>query len=222
MCLAVITAVLITVFGIIYNQPVIRIIPLYVSLTVGLLQSTANRYASLIGGLNSLLYAFVYYILGLYASAGYALIFSFPVQIATFIRWSKNSYRSSTQFRSMTNLQRLLVLIGFAVCFAVLYVILGMLGSDYQLLDNISSLMGILISFLTMLAYIEYSWLMIPSGIITIMLNLQTMVNHPGQITYLIFSLYSIICIIRGFFSVRRLYREQKSDEKPYNDVRCS
>ena len=89
LCLMAVTAVLITVTGIIFRQSFIRILPLYVSLLVGLLQSRANRYASLLGGLNSILYTLVYIYLGLYASAGYALLFSFPLQIVTFILWSR-------------------------------------------------------------------------------------------------------------------------------------
>ena len=55
-----ITAVAITITGIIWKQSFIRILPLYISLTVMLLQSRANRYAPLIGGLNSILYIFTY------------------------------------------------------------------------------------------------------------------------------------------------------------------
>ena len=67
-----ITGILITLTGVLFHQSVQRMIPLYVSLVVGMLQSRANRYANLIGGINALLYAVVYFYFGLYASAANA------------------------------------------------------------------------------------------------------------------------------------------------------
>lgn len=210
LCLIAVTAILITVTGILFHQSPLRILPLYISLIIGTLQAGANRYASLLGGLNSILYAVVYWLLGLYASAGYALFFSFPIQIATFWRWSRNKYGSSTQFRRMSTKGRVLTLLGFLAAFGVLALVLHKAGSSHQLLDNLTSLLGILISILTMLAYIEYTWLMLPSGVISICLHIATMAEHPAQITYLIFSLYSLFCVTKQFFRVRGLYAEQR------------
>ena len=84
------TAVLITVAGLFYQQSFLRILPLYISLVVGMLQSRVNRYSYLIGSMNSLLYGVVYFYYNLYASAFSALLFSFPIQLLTFIRWNKN------------------------------------------------------------------------------------------------------------------------------------
>ncbi len=188
-------------------------IPLYVSLMIGALQTRANRYAPLIGGLNSILYAAVYYYLGLYASAGYALLFSFPLQIATFIMWSRNKYERSTVFRRMSAKGRALTLGAFVLSFAVLYYVLKLVGSNHRILDSLSSLAGILISILTMFAFVEYTWLMLPSGVLSIALNAATMKTNPEQITYVVFSVYSMICVTLQFFSVRRLYAEQQGED---------
>ena len=204
-----ITAAAITVTGILYRQSVLRILPLYISLIIGALQSRANRYAPLLGGFNSILYMIVYLYLGLYASAGYALLFSCPIQLVTFVRWSRRKYGTSTQFRRLNTKQRILVAVGFLLSFAVLLLVLRAAGSSHQILDNLSTLLGILISFLTMFACIEYAYLMLPSGIVSMILNLATMQEHPEQITYLIFSFYSMVCVTQGFFRVRRLYQEQ-------------
>lgn len=207
-----ITAAAITVTGILFRQSVLRILPLYISLIIGALQSRANRYAPLLGGFNSILYMIVYLYLGLYASAGYALLFSCPIQLVTFVRWSKKKYGNSTQFRRMSTKQRILVSTAFLLSFITLFLVLRAAGSSHQLLDNLSTLLGILISFLTMFACIEYTYLMLPSGIVSIVLNLATMQEHPEQITYLIFSFYSMICVTQGFFRVRKLYKEQQAN----------
>ncbi len=209
LCLMAVTAILITVTGILFNQSFIRILPLYVSLVVGVLQSRANRYASLLGGMNSILYTLVYIYLGLYASAGYAILFSFPLQIMTFILWSRRKQGESTKFRKMSWKCRGLVLLGYLTCFVILRMVLQAAGSSHQLLDNLTSLTGILISVLTMFAFVEYTWLMLPSGMLNIVLNFATMQTNPEQITYVIFSFYSIICVTIQFFRVRKLYAEQ-------------
>lgn len=153
----------------------------------------------------------VYIYLGLYASAGYALLFSCPVQLLTFARWSKNRYKESTQFRLLSWKQRIVIAVGFVAACAALCMILRAKGSDYSLLDSLSSLLGILVSILTMLAYVEYTWLMLPSGIITICLDLSVTATHPEQITYVIYAFYSLICVTIGFFRVRKLYAEQQN-----------
>ena len=83
------TAFSITCTGIMTSQEILRIIPLYVSLFVGMLQSRASRHAPLIGGINAILYSVVYFRFGLFASAISALLVSSPFQLATFFRWQK-------------------------------------------------------------------------------------------------------------------------------------
>ena len=51
---------------------------------------------------------------------------------------------------------------------------------------------------------------MLPSGLVTICLDISVAVNHPEQITYVIYACYSLICVTIGFFRVRQLYAEQQ------------
>lgn len=204
-------AVLITVTGILFGQSFLRILPLYISLMIGLLQSQVSRYAPLIGGFNSVLYALVYFYYGLYASAGYALLISGPLQIITFIRWKKKAYKHSTVFRSMTWKQRGLLTAACVSVWVVLYLILSAFGSSYRLLDNTTTLFGIVITVLTMLSFVEYTVLMIPSSLISIALYAVMIKDSPEQITYLIYSLYSFSCQCVAFVNARKLYREQQT-----------
>ena len=96
------TAVLITAAGLYYRQKFLLIIPLYFSLIIGLLQSRVNRFASLIGSANSILYGVVYIYYNIYGSALSAFLFSCPIQLLTFIRWNKNKSGESTKLRRMT------------------------------------------------------------------------------------------------------------------------
>ena len=208
--LLLVTAVMITWTGIAWKQQVFRIIPLYVSLFVGMLQSRASRYASLLGGINCLIYTVVYFSLGLYAMALQALLITGPFQLFTFVRWGRHAYKHSTQFRCLSGKQATGMLAAFVISFLVLYWVMSKVGSSYRILDNALTLIGIFTSILTLLSFREYTWLMLVTGVFSIVLDATMMKEYPGQITYLVFSLYSMLCIIRQFFSVRNLYKEQK------------
>ena len=85
------TFVLIVVAGIVFKQPFIRMLPLLISLFIVLFQAEANRYSFIAGGANALFYTYVYFQVGLYASAASALFLSFPIQMLTFSSWKKDS-----------------------------------------------------------------------------------------------------------------------------------
>ena len=212
--LMLVTAALITATGVTFGQTFINILPLYVSLCVGLLQSRVSRTAYLIGAFNSLLYAVVYAHFKLYASAAYAVLFSSTIQFATYLRWKSRPQGQSTLFRAMTNRQRLLVAGLFALCWGAAWLILSRADSGYRILDISTSLLGILISLLTMLAYIEYAPLMILSGTVNIVLFAAMLRDHPAQITYLIYALYSMVCQIGALKRVLRLYKEQTHEKE--------
>lgn len=208
--LMIFTGVLITVTAIHNKQNFLQIMPLYVSLIIGMLQSRVNRYASLMGSINSLVYGAVYVYFRLYGSALSAILFSCPVQMLTFIRWNKNKWESSTVMRKMTAKQRILLSAGFAVVLVAMWIILPMLGSEYVFLDSVTTLLGIVIYFMTMFAYVEYTVLMLINGIIGIALYI-TMVGDNSEIaTHLIFSVYSLICVVFAFFEARKLYKKQQ------------
>ena len=212
--LMAVTAVLITATGVAFKQPFLNMLPLYVSLTVALLQSRVSRAAHLIGACNSLLYAAVYAHFRLYASAAYAALFSSTIQFATYFRWKSRPQGQSTLFRALTNRQRARVAAMFALCWGAAWLVLSRVGSGYRILDISTSLLGILISLLTMLAYIEYAPLMILSGTVNIMLYIAMLREHPAQITYLIYALYSMVCQITALKRVMRLYSAQQSEKE--------
>ena len=212
MILMAITALLITASAIIFRPDPIMVAPYYISLIIGALQASANRYAPLIGGFNSILYAVVYYYLGLNGNALYALLISFPIQIVTFIRWQRNKYGSSTVFKKMTWLGRAITAVIFVLSVIGFRLVLVKLGGTQQLFDSMTTLFGILISVLTMLSYVEYTVLS-PINVAVGLVMYVNMVFTAGggsKAHILIFSFYSLICVTRGFFRTSKLYREQQ------------
>ncbi len=205
-----ITGILLLYTGIVYNQAFFRILPLFNSLFIALLQSRISRIAPLLGGLNCFLYAAVYFHYTLYGSAAYVFFIAGPVQLITFFRWRRHPYKSSTVLKKMDGKTRLWALAACMAAFGILYVILRHFRSAYMLLDNSLTLLGILISFLTMFAYVEYTALNVVSTFLNIVLYAGMMRTYPEQITFFIFYIYSFVCAVRAFVHVQRLYNEQK------------
>ena len=205
-----VSAVLITVTGILFKQAIINMIPLYVSLVIGLLQSRASRYSYLLGGLNCIIYTIAYISLGLYATAISTLLWSCPIQLVTFWRWSRCSYKHSTEFKSLRPIHWILGGIVFVICFLLIQFVLQSANSQYPTLDNLATLISLAASLLSMLSYREFSWLMLVTCALNLFLFFVMTLDDPAQSTYLVYAINSAICVVGQFFSVRKLYAEQK------------
>ena len=206
------TGIAITIAGIHYKQHFFRIMPLYVSLIIGFLQSRVNRYSSLMGSINSLVYGAVYFYYNLYGSALSAILFSCPIQMVTFIRWNKNKRGESTVLRKMTARQRIVLGLTFVVFLVILWLVLPLLGAEYVFLDSASTVLGIMIYFLTMFAYIEYPFFMIINGLITIALYISMLEQTPETMSHLIFAIYSFVCTVFALFEAKKLYGRQQQE----------
>ena len=141
--LMVTTGILITVTGIYYKQSFLRILPLYNSLIIAMLQSRVNRYSNLLGSVNSLLYAAVYFYYKLYASFFSALLFSFPMQMITFIRWNKNKWESSTVLKKLSLKTRFLLVASYGIMVFAMWKVLPLLGAEYAFLDSATNILGV-------------------------------------------------------------------------------
>ncbi|MBQ8351872.1 MAG: nicotinamide mononucleotide transporter [Clostridia bacterium] len=206
------TFVLITITAIVFKQHPFRFLPLCVSLIIYFLQARVSRYAYLLGSLNSIAYAIVYIGLGVYASAAQALLISFPLQMATFFMWRRRADGHSTRLRHLGGGGALLTLALFAAAWVAVYFVLRELGSASQILDNTSTLLGVLIYILTMFSFIEYTYLQILSNIVGILLQISLMKENPGQITYVIQSACSCFFAVRAIFRANALYKKQQKE----------
>lgn len=205
-----ITGIAILIAGILCKQEFFLMLPLFISLFVMAFQSEANRFGALAGAVNSLIYTAAYIYMGVYASAASAALFSLPIQLMTFFRWQKNAYKSTVIFKKMTKKVRLISLSAIVIVWAIMVAVFMHLDYEYALLDSITFLLGFVIPVLTMLAYIEYTYLWIFSSVVNILLSIQMVINDYRQTTYLIYAVYSFYCIICAFISVHKFYKEQQ------------
>ncbi|MBR5527751.1 MAG: nicotinamide mononucleotide transporter [Clostridia bacterium] len=189
-----------------------QVIPLYVSLVVMILQSMANRYGQLLGALNSILYAAVYFfVFRTYGQAAYALAVSFPFQLATFINWSRRAYGNSAVFKKMSKKTALCITTLTVVFWVTCYFILSASGSDYIIFDNTITILGILCSVLSMLVYVEYVYIQIFTSVVGVFQYIS-MIFANGEISrmpHLIYGIYAAICVFLAWRKITALYAEQ-------------
>lgn len=201
---ASITFVAILASAIIFKQNPIVTLPLFISLFVMFLNARVSRYAFLVGGLNSILYAVSYLFIGLYAMAINALVISFPLQIITFINWNKRTEGGITALKKMKWKWRILLSLAFVFAWVAMYVIFSLAGSPYLVLDNTAALIGITVTVLSMLRFSEYAPLNLVSVAISLVTHTVVFLDDPSNITYVIYTLYSGICIVAAMIRMNK------------------
>ena len=207
--LITLTAVGITVSGIITGQQFFKILPLYVSLGVMFLQSKAMRLGPLVGGLNCILYTIVYLSYGLYASALTTILMSFPIQIATFIMWSRKKSGLSTRFKTLSRPWLFAILGIMAVAYVPLLISNKAAGGSYIELDTAGAVVAFASSALMLFAFSNYIYFQITGCFISMLLYIFMLRDTPEQLCYLIYNIYSTICCIRGALNISIIKKKQ-------------
>ena len=202
---AAVTFICVLSTAIIFKQNPIKTLPLFISLFVMLLNARVSRYAFLVGSLNSILYALSYALMGLYANAVYAFVVSFPLQLITFFNWKKKTSGGVTELRKMSWGMRGCVILGLAVIWPLVYFAVSALpGANQSVLDVTGTLLGILVTILSMLRFSEYAPLNLVSVAISLTTHTMIFLDDASNITYVIFTVYSGICIASAIVRMKR------------------
>ncbi len=204
----------ILILGIIEKQNIINMIPALLGLFVYLLAAKAFRIAYIFGAINSALYSIGYFMQGLYGNAFVNLFLYVPLQIFTFIQWSKQKYKQATKFKRLPLKYELLLfggaIIAWLVCWYVLSILPG--SSSVPALDAIATVSGPITATITMFALMEtigYELLLTGSNAVMWIILLIT---NPANITYLISTCFTLYCQISKTFTWIKLYREQNAE----------
>ena len=86
-------------------------------------------------------------------------------------------------------------------------------SSQYRVLDSASTILGILATVLTMLSYIEYTVVMLLGQVCSIVLYIAMLQTSPEQITYLIQSVYTMVCTVSAFLQANQIYTKQQAQK---------
>ena len=98
-----------------------------------------------------------------------------------------------------------LVLLGFAVIWpAVYFAVSALPGANQSILDVTGTLLGILITVLSMLRFSEYAPLNLVSVAISLATHVMIFLNDPSNITYVIYTVYSGVCIVFAMVRIKR------------------
>ena len=203
------TATGITVSAFLYDQAFFRILPLYISLFVMAFQSRGLRIAPLLGSINSLLYAAIFFHYSLYASMINSAFVAFPFQLIAFFRWTKRKDGATTHFRVMSLRGRLLF-VGMLAAAYVPYLFLNRaLGTQHLFLDTAASLLSLSATFLMVLAFWEYTLVASTSFITQATMYILMLATLPEQLPYAIYMSYAALCNLRGSVNVRLILKRQ-------------
>ncbi|MBQ8868857.1 MAG: nicotinamide mononucleotide transporter [Oscillospiraceae bacterium] len=207
--IAAVTFILIAVFSVIFNVNILNVLPLFISIFIMFLQSRVNRYAFLLGSINSILYAVAYFYMTLYSTALYALLVSFPIQIFTFFNWKKNTQNGRTETKSLSARARIIMFASMALVWLVFFLIFSAFNSTYLIFDNTISVIGIVTSILCAFRFSEYAILQAASTIANLILYGFMVSDDISKIVWLIFSIYSAMCSIIAFININKQSKEK-------------
>ena len=212
--LITLTAIGISVSAILYNQSFFRILPLYISLFVMAFQSRGLRIAPLLGSLNSILYAVVFFHYSLYASMINSALVAFPFQLFAFLRWTKRKDGATTHFRVMGWRGRLLFLCALAAVYVPYLLLNRALGTQHLYLDTAASLLSLSATFLMLPAFWEYTLVASASFLTQTLMYILMLASLPEQLPFAIYMGYATLCNLRGAVNVRLIFNRQSAIQK--------
>lgn len=107
----------------------------------------------------------------------------------------------------------------FLIVLVVMAAVFMHLDYEYAILDSCTFLFGFVTPVLTMLAYIEYTYLWIIQCVVGVFLNIQMVANDYKETTYLIYGVYALYCVIGAFINVQKFYKEQQEITEKIQEV---
>ena len=101
----------------------------------------------------------------------------------------------------------------FAGVWGILYVLLSSLGSGYLVLDNTVSVIGVASNVASLLYLIEFPYVQCLSLVLNIVLYMQMVQTDPMQWTFLIYTVYALICALISAVYMQKLYNWQRKEK---------
>ena len=200
------TAVLIIIFAVLKEQSFVRTLPTLITLVVQILLARANRYAFLLGGANSLLYAISYFGSHLYFEFFFAIAISAPMQIYSFFNWKRNESGGRPRIKEMSAGGKLLIAASVLSLWLFCTKFVGDIisSSEHIVLDSLIFALGVASTALSAFVYFDAQYIQLLSAAISLVLWATIVVNEPANANYLIISAYNMFRSIETFLGWRR------------------
>ncbi len=207
-----ITAIGILVCAIVFEQMFIKVLPLFFSLIIMLLNAKANRIGFLLGALNSCIYIIGYFMEGVYGTMT-STLFGIAMALIAYFRWKKDAYGKATVFRSFSGKQRILLSGLLVLAWAICAFVLWKMDGTAVVTDGLALVLGVVVPILNIVAYIESPALNLVSIATQLFLWVQVVFidGKMANLTYLIYMAYALYMTVRTFFRWLSLYKEQQA-----------
>lgn len=190
---------------------IFKTLPTIVTLFVQLLMMSANRYAFLMGGFNSVIYGIVYFMEDVPFSAISALVLSFLPQIYSFINWGKNSKSGKVSLRRLPAKNIAVAVAVFGGLWAICYFWLSKyMTIRNPLLDTLTFSLGIISTTLAAVRYIESQYVSFISCICALIMWIMMTVQSPSNINYAIIAVYNLYCVALTAINWTMIYVKDK------------
>ena len=195
-----------------------KLMPTLFSPIIIMMIAHAKRIGFLFASLNSFVYGINYLIEGLYFSFFTAALISFPVQMYSFISWTRNAKKKGSENVTMTAFsvkKNVILLCGIAVAWVICYFAIGnfITGQNHKLLDTLFFVFNVTVTFLMSRRHIEAQYLNVISNSVGTTMWVMIAVNDISRFNYVVNSVYNLYVAIRGSVIWTGSYLTAKNDK---------
>lgn len=210
------TGIGILICAIVFQQMFIKVLPMFFSLLIMLLNSRANRIGFLLGAINSGIYIVGYLMEGVYGTVA-STVFGIVIMLITYFRWKGNAYGKATVFRRFSGRGRVVLALVLCAAWAATSFALWAMGGTATVMDGLTMALGFATNLLNVVAYVEAPFINTVNGLCQCVLWAQIVFidGNYAAMTYLLSSAYSMYMIVRTCVRWCAFYQEQQRLKQP-------
>ena len=208
-------AVAILTCAFVFEQKWYKVLPTLNTLVILLLSARVDRRSFLLGGLNAAFYGIGFFTEGLYFSVINGLLVSMPLQLFSFFNWKKHADGKSTKLRTLGWKGEIVVIfstvIGCLLCYWFLLPFFGG-GQQQAALDIFLFVIGLVITVLSMLRYVEAPYYNLISSAANLTMWTLICSGNIANLKYLIMAAYSMFRVVQSAISWTKQYQKSKKE----------
>lgn len=207
-------AVAILTCAFVFGQKWYKVLPTLNTLIILLLSARVDRRSFLLGGLNAAFYGVGYFTEGLYFSVINCLLVSMPLQLFSFFNWKKHADGNSTKLRTL-GWKGEIVVVSLTVvgCLCCHWFLLPFFAGEKQAaLDIFLFVIGLVITVLSMLRYVEAPYYNLISSMANLVMWLLICTQNIADLNYLIMAAYSFFRVVQSAINWTKQYQKGKNE----------
>ena len=207
-------AVAILTCAFVFEQKWYKVLPTLNTLVILLLSARVDRRSFLLGGLNAAFYGIGYFTEGLYFSVINCLLVSMPLQLFSFFHWRKHADGKSAKLRTLGWKGEIVVIsstvIGCLLCHWFLLPFFT--GEKQAALDIFLFVIGLVITVLSMLRYVEAPYYNLISAAANLVMWTLICAGNIADLNYLIMAVYSFFRVVQSVVTWTKQYQKGKQE----------